>query len=330
VHSASIGRRGFVGLLGGAAAWPLAARAQPRRPVIGFLSSASPATFDRFVGEFRAGLGEQGFTTDKNVAIEFRWAEGLYDRLPALAAELVRLKVDVILASGGAPPALAAKAATSTIPIVFTAIADPREGGLVASLNRPGGNLTGITILTAELDPKRLELLCALVPDASLVAALANPNRSDAEKQARDVQRAAAVLGRELLLLRAGGEPEIDAAFAALGRRGAQALAVLADPYFTSRREQIVALAARYRVPAMYQWREFVVGGGLMSYGPSIRDAYHQAGIYVGRILKGEKPADLPVLQPAKFELVVNLRTAGALGLTVSDPILARADEVIE
>ncbi|HEY7610554.1 MAG TPA: ABC transporter substrate-binding protein [Alphaproteobacteria bacterium] len=330
MRNASIGRRRFVTLLGAAAAWPLAVRGESPRPVIGFLSSASQATFERFVAEYRASLAETGFGEGKNVAIEFRWADGHYDRLPALAAELVRLKVDVILASGGAPPAFAAKAATSTIPIVFTAISDPLEGGLVASLNRPGGNLTGITILTAELDPKRLELLSALVPAAKVVAVLANPNRSDAEKQSADVQAAAAALGRELVILRAGNESEIHAAFAKLRERGAGALAVLADPYFTSRREQIVALAARYHVPAMYQWREFVVAGGLMSYGPSILDAYRQAGIYTGRILKGEKPADLPVLQPTKFELVLNLKTANALGLSVTEPILARADEVIE
>jgi len=326
-----IHRREALAFLGGAAAmWPLAARAQRAVPVIGFLSSAAREAFERFLAGYRGGLAEAGFAEGRNVGVEFRWADGHYDRLPALAAELVRLKVDLILASGGAPPALAAKAATSTIPIVFTAIADPREGGLVASLNRPGGNLTGITILAVELDSKRLELLCALAPAARVVAALANPNRSDFEKQTRDVQSTAVALGRELVILRAGNEREIDAAFAKLSERGAGALVVLADPYFTSRREQIVARAAHHGVPAIYQWREFALAGGLMSYGPSIVDAYRQAGIYTGRILKGEKPADLPVLQSAKFEMVVNLKTAKAIGLAIPESILVRADEVIE
>lgn len=323
-------RREATLLIGGAAMFPCAARAEKKRPTIGVLAAATPAAFDRFLAGFHAGLAETGFAEGRNVAIEFRWAQGRYDRLPALAAELVALKVDLILASGGAPPAFAAKAATSSIPIVFTAIADPREGGLVESLNRPGGNLTGVTILTAELDSKRLELLCTLVPEAKIVAALANPQRSDSAKQTQDVQTAAATLARELVVLRAGTEAEIDAAFAELKSRGAGALAVLADPFFTGRREQIVALAARHAMPAMYQWREFATIGGLASYGPSITDAYRQAGVYAGRILNGEKPALLPVLQPTKFEFVLNLRTAKTLGLEVPDPLLARADEVIE
>lgn len=323
-------RREATLLIGGAAMFPCAARAETARPRIGVLAAATPASFDRFLAGFHAGLAETGFAEGRNVAIEFRWAQGRYDRLPALAAELVALKVDLILASGGAPPAFAAKAATSSIPIVFTAIADPREGGLVESLNRPGGNLTGVTILTAELDSKRLELLCTLVPEAKIVAALANPQRADFAKQTHDVLAGAAALARELVVLRAGTEAQIDTAFAELQSRGAGALVVLADPFFTSRREQIVSLAARYSVPAMYQWREFATIGGLASYGPSITDAYRQAGVYAGRILKGEKPAVLPVLQPAKFEFVLNLKTAKTLGLDVPDPLLARADEVIE
>jgi len=323
-------RRAFVAAMAAGAAWPVVVHAQKRQPIIGVLASATPAAFDRFLAGFHAGLAETGFAEGRNLAIELRWAHGRYDRLPGLAAELVALKVDLILASGGAPPAFAAKAATSTIPIVFTAISDPREGGLVESLNRPGGNLTGVTILTMELDSKRLELLCTLAPGAKVVAALANPNRSDFAKQTQDVRTSAAAFGRELVVLRAGTEAEIDEAFTALTARGAGALAVLADPYFTSRREQIVALAAQHRVPAIYQWREFTTIGGLASYGPSITDAYRQAGIYAGRILKGEKPAVLPVLQPTKFEFVLNLRTAKALNLDVPDPLLARADEVIE
>lgn len=323
-------RREFTLLIGGAIGFPFAAHAQSKRPMIGFLGAGTPDTVERFVAGFRRGLAEQGFDLGKNVGVEFRWAHGRYDRLPVLAAELVRLKVDLIVASGGPSPALAAKAATSTIPIVFTAIGDPREGGMVERLNRPGANLTGSTMLTVELDSKRLELLVALVPAAKNVAALANPHRPDTAKQTSDVEAAAGALGRTLVVLRAGNEDEIDAAFAALRERGAEALVVLADPYFTGRREQIVALAARYAVPALYQWREFTLAGGLASYGPSLVDAYHQAGVYAGRILKGEKPAVLPVLQPVKFELVINLRTAKSLGLTVPDPLLARADEVIE
>ncbi|MFO0986811.1 MAG: ABC transporter substrate-binding protein [Alphaproteobacteria bacterium] len=323
-------RRAFTLLICSAATFPVSARAEQKRPRIGVLAAGAPAAFDRFLAGFHAGLAEAGFVAGRNLAIEFRWAQGRYDRLPELAAELVALKVDLILASGGAPPAFAAKAATSSIPIVFTAIADPREGGLVESLNRPGGNLTGITILTTELDSKRLELLCTLAPAAKVVAALANPNRSDFAKQVQDVQARAASLARDLVVLRAGTETQIDDAFAELKARGAGAVAVLADPFFTSRREQIVALAARHAVPAIYQWREFAAAGGLASYGPSITDAYRQAGHYAGRILKGEKPAVLPVLQPTTFEFVLNLKTAKALGLDIPDPLLARADEVIE
>jgi putative ABC transport system substrate-binding protein len=323
-------RREATLLIGVAAAFPYAARAQRKLPVIGVLAAATPTAFDRLIAGFHAGLAETGLAEGRDVALEFRWAQGRYDRLPALAAELVALKVDLILASGGAPPAFAAKAATSSLPIVFTAIADPREGGLVESLNRPGGNLTGVSILTAELDSKRLELLCTLVPGAATVGALANPARADFAKQTQDVLASAAALGRRLVVLRAGNETEIDEAFAALAARGAGALVVLADPYFTSRREQIVALAERHRTPAIYQWREFATVGGLASYGPNIVDCYRQAGVYAGRILMGEKPAVLPVLQPAKFEFVLNLRTAKALDIDVADPLLARADEVIE
>jgi len=323
-------RREATLLIGGAAAFPFAARAQRKLPVIGVLASATPMAFDRFIAGFHAGLGETGLAEGRDVTLEFRWAQGRYDRLPALAAELVALKVDLILASGGAPPAFAAKAATASIPIVFTAIADPREGGLVESFNRPGGNLTGVSILTAELDSKRLELLCTLVPGAKAVAALANPARADFAKQTQDVQATALALGRQLVVLRAGNEAQIDEAFATIRTKGAEALVVLADPYFTSRRAQIVALAERHRTPAIYQWREFATIGGLASYGPSIVDCYRQSGVYAGRILKGEKPAVLPVLQPTKFEFVLNLRTAKALGVDVPDPLLARADEVIE
>jgi len=324
-------RREFTALLGGAAAaWPFAARAERAMPVIGFLSAVAREMVERFVPHLRRGLAEIGIEEGRNVAVEYRFADGHYDRLPALAAELVRRNVAVIVASGGPSSALAAKAATTTIPIVFTAVADPHQGGLVASLHRPGGNATGISVQTTELDSKRLELLCETLPTISVVGILVNPHRPDVDVQVKDTRATAAALGRQLVVLNASNEQEIDAAFAALRDRRVGALAVLADPYFTSRREQIVALAARYRVPAMYQWRDFAAVGGLMSYGPSLAEAYRQAGVYTGRILKGEKPADLPVLQPTKFELVINLKTAKALGLPIPEAILARADEVIE
>ena len=312
-------------------ALPLAARAQqPAMPVVGFLSSASPGPFRDQLAAFHRGLKEAGFVEGQNVTIEYRWAENQYDRMPALVAELVRRPVAVLVASGGAISALAAKAATAAIPIVFTAVADPVEAGLVASLNRPGGNVTGIGALTTELDAKRLELLSELVPQSRLIGALVNPNRPDADIQLRDLQAAAHMIGRQFVVLSAGTERDIDTAFATLVRQRVGALLVAADPFFTSRRAQVVALAARHAVPAIYQWRDFTAAGGLMSYGPSLADAYRQAGIYAGRILKGAKLADLPVVQPTKFELVINRKTAKALGLTIPRSLLMRADEVIE
>jgi putative tryptophan/tyrosine transport system substrate-binding protein len=325
-------RRELMLLLGGAMTAARAPRAQQAMPVIGFLGSASPrggAAPPSSVTALRQGLSETGYVEGQNVAIEYRWAEGHYDRLPALAAELVGRRVDLIVASGGDVSALAAKSATSTIPIVFIS-GDAVERGLVASLARPGGNLTGVSILTVELMPKRLELLSELVPQAGVIALLVNPNNANAERIMRDVQEAARAKGVQLQILKAATESEIDAAFATLVQLHAAALVVGADPFYNSRREQLVALASRYAVPAIYQWREFAEAGGLISYGSSLMAATRQVGIYAGRILKGAKPADLPVQQPTTFELVVNLNTAKALGLTVPPSILARADEVIE
>jgi len=279
---------------------------------------------------FRQGMSETGYVEGQNLAIEYRFAEGRYDRLPALAADLVGRKVDVIVTEGGLPSALAAKNATSTIPIVFIIGGDPVGDGLVASLARPGGNLTGFSIFGSELNPKRLELLSELVPQAGVIALLVNPNSADAERQTRDVEEAARAKGVQLIILKAGTESEIDAAFASLVQLHAGALLVGADPFFNSRREKLVALSARFAVPAIYEWRAFAELGGLISYGPSQTGLWRQVGIYAGRILKGAKPADLPVQQPTTFELVVNLNTAKALGLTVPPSILARADEVIE
>jgi putative tryptophan/tyrosine transport system substrate-binding protein len=325
-------RREFITLLGGTViASPLTARAQqPAIPVVGFLGTASANPFAHFIAGFRQGLKETGYVEGHNLAIEFRWAEGQYDRVPALAADLVRRQVAVIVTVGGETSAFAAEAATTTIPIVFNVSGDPVKVGLVASLSRPGGNATGVNTFTTELVAKRLGLLRDLIPTASLVAVLVNPNFALAAANAREAEEAARTIGRPIHILRAGNAGDIDAAFATMVQMRARALLVAADPFFNSRRDQIVALAARHAIPAVYEWREFAEAGGLMSYGTSLVDAYRQQGIYAGRILKGEKPADLPVMQLTKFELVINLKTARALGVKISDNLLSIADEVIE
>ena len=325
-------RREFITLLGGsAAAWPLAARAQqPAMPVIGFLSGTSSAPFAHLVAAYREGLREMGYVEGRNLAIEFRWAEGQYDRLPDMAADLVRRQVAVITTTGGDPAALAAKAATTIIPIVFTAGTDPVKSGLVASLNRPGGNATGVHILTAMMEGKRQGLLRELVPTVTRIAVLLNPTYTAAEVQLKEVEEAARTLGLETQVLHASTELELDTTFATLGQLRVGALQVCADPSFNSRRDHIVALAARDAIPAIYEQREFAVAGGLASYGTSLNDAYHQLGIYTGRVLNGDKPADLPVMQSTKYEFIINLKTAKALGLEISPTLSARADEVIE
>jgi len=326
-----VNRRELMLLLGGAITAPRALRAQQKAmPVIGFLSAASPGDLAPFAAAFRNGLRETGYVEGQNVVIEYRWAEGKYDRLPALAADLVGRNVDVIVTFGGVAAAQAAKSVTSTTPIVFETGVDPVEKGLVASFARPGGNLTGVAILTAELMPKRLELLSELVPQVKEIALLVNPNNPTAERMTEAVQEAARTKRLELHILKASSRDEFETAFASLAQLQAGALLVGNDPFFFNRRDQLVALAARYAVPAMYEWREFVAAGGLASYGTSVASIYRQAGVYVGRVLAGTKPADLPIEQPTKFELVVNLKTASTLGLTVPPSMLDLADEVIE
>jgi putative tryptophan/tyrosine transport system substrate-binding protein len=323
-------RRSFITLLGGAAAaWPLAARAQqPAAPMIGFLNPTSSDAFAGRLGGFRQGLKDTGYVEGENVAIEYRWADNQTDRLPALAAELVRRRVAVIV--GNTPSAFAAKAATTTIPIVFIVAEDPVRLGLVASLARPGGNLTGVNFFTGELAAKRLELLRELVPRAARVAVLVNPAGPDAETTLKDVELAARAIGLQIPVLNASTSREINAAFATLVRERPDALFVGGDPFFSSRRIQLVHLATLHKVPAIFSNRDYVEAGGLMSYGSNIVDAWRQLGTYAGRILKGAKPADLPVVQASKFELVINVESARMLGLTVPDKLLAAADEVIE
>jgi ABC-type uncharacterized transport system substrate-binding protein len=319
-------RREFITLLGGAAAWPQEAA----MPVLGFMSARSPEDSVYVLAAFHKGLQESGLVDGRNVRIEYRWARGDYGRLPALAAAFVNRRVNVLVATGGDASARAAKAATSVISIVFITGGDPVEAGLVESFNRPGGNATGCVVLSNDMEPKRLDLLREIVPGVSLFGALINPNFPPAAGQLRDLEAAAPKIGRRLFIAKASNDAELDAGFAALLHERAGALVVASDPYFDTRRARIIAFAAQHRLPAVYQFREYAFDGGLISYGPSITDAYRQVGIYAGRILRGAKPADLPVMQPTKFDFVINLKTAKALGLEIPDKLLALADEVIE
>jgi putative tryptophan/tyrosine transport system substrate-binding protein len=328
--SGAMKRRTFLAGLGAAAAWPIEGPAQPAMPVVGFLGSTTSAQWAGLVAGFREGLGQAGFVEGQNVLVEYRWAENEVDRLPALAADLVARHVAVIVASGGTVTALAAKAATARVPVVFVIGADPVKWGLVASINRPGGNVTGVSFLVDALVAKRLEVLRELIPTANSIGLLVNPKNPNADSNMKDVDIAAHALGQQVHVVRVGGENDFDVGFANLARLRVAALFVVPDPFLFSQRQQIVAKAAEYAVPTIYDRRETVTDGGLISYGPSVTDANKQAGIYAGRILKGAKPADLPVMQPAKFELAINLKTARALGLAIPPSLLARADEVIE
>jgi len=326
-----IRRREFITLLGGAGAWPLAARAQQRTtPTIGFMSARSPDDSAHLVAAFRSGLKDGGFVEGENVAIEFRWARGDYARLPEMAADLVSRHVAVVTAVGGEVSAIAAKRATSTIPIVFGIGGDPISAGLVESFNRPGGNITGVTLLSTTIDAKRLGLLRELAPGAALVGVLVNPSYLLAALQLREIERAAQAIGQRTMILKASADDELEAAFDGFVHEGIDALLVAADTYFTTRRERIVSFAARQRLPAIYDLREFAAAGGLLSYSVRIAEAYRPIGLYTARMLKGAKPADLPVQQATKFELVINVKTAKALGISISDNLLSLADEVIE
>jgi putative ABC transport system substrate-binding protein len=319
-------------ILGGAAAWPLTARAQqPALPIVGFVQSGSSSPYmTQMASAFKRGLKEVGFIESQNVAIEYRWGEGLNDRLPALMAELVSHRVAAILAAGGPAPGLAAMAATATIPIVFINATDPVKVGLVASFNRPGGNITGVSMVSSTIEAKRLETLHELAPKASAIAVMINPNYPGVEYRAQQLQAAAAHLGVKLIMLNVTGTIDIEPAFDSLVQQGAHALLVVQDPVFVNLQETFVSLAARHTIPAIYSQRDYVVAGGLISYGPDFADGFRQAGVYVGKILRGEKAADLPVIEPTKYELVINLKTAKSLGNILPPTLLARADEVIE
>ena len=323
-------RREFIGLLGLTATWPLSGRAQPIMPVIGVMSGRTPEDSKHLMAAFHEGLGEDGFVEGKNVTIEYRWALGRYDRLPALATDLVKRDVAVLVAVGGDVSAVAARQATSTIPIVFGTGSDPVDAGLVASLGRPGGNATGYSLVTNDLEPKRLGILHDLVPNAAVIGVLLNPNFPPAASQLAALENAAQVIAQRLAVFRASNDTELEVSLASLIQQRVGALLVTADPYFATQRDRIVAFATQNRLPAIYQFREYAVAGGLISYGPRITDAYRQAGRYTGQILKGAKPADLPIVLPTKYEFVINLKAAKALGLTIPSGLISFADEVVE
>lgn len=323
-------RRDFIGVIGSAITWSVTARAQPSLPVVGFLSSRSPAESELDVAGFRQGLSQSGYVEHQNVVIEYRWAENQYDRLPALAAELVKRQVRVIAALGGPVTALAVKAATKTVPFVFITGVDPVKLGLVDSFARPGGNATGVNMFITAVEAKRLGLLHELVPNANQIAVIVNPNSPEIDRQLNDLQAAAQAIRRELRIFRVSAETEFETVFAALAQNSVAAVLVAADPFFNSHRARIVALAERYKIPAIYEARGYALAGGLMSYGPNLPDMYRQVGLYTGQVLKGAKPADLPVMQPTALELVINLKAAKAIGLAVSAQLQQRADEVIE